>query len=581
MMARVRDARGRELLAWPGPSAPAWPSLLAALTPLAAVALLAAMGCAGSPPAAEEAAYVVVQVPAAEPVESWARTEDPDFPPGTRLVLARTGGGAPIVLSSGLDAAAWPAVSPDGTQVVFSGRQAPGEPWRPWLADLQGGSPRPLPSGPGSCTAPRWLAGGALVLRCAHPAPPSIRSRDEGAKVLSRTAADLARAAEQAGFPVAQGSAEGALFVLEPGAAAPQRITFDLRAQGAPEVLPDGRIVFGERFLIPVAERETFEEWTGLMEVQADGTAADRLHDRLLLPQLKLRPRWVGEGALAFIGVGAGQAASGRGALYEVSLRWPSAPSTPLRHDLSGSVVAVAAGPAGTLLLCLQPEGVPVHGVYLADRRPGSPLRLQLADPDHHAADAELLAPRPAPAGHLSAVQPGKAAWLYLLDAYLTAPGAGFSIHRGAVRKAILLGGEAIAPPPPLPEPEEFVSRTPPPPEPEPCPAAGGPTPGFVRHVLGEFLVHEDGSFLVQVPADTPLTLQLAGSGDELVREVGGWFWLRPNEKRGCIGCHEQPQRTPPNRPVQAFAHPPARLVPGAAGRTLALPVPERGEPDE
>ena len=27
-----------------------------------------------------------------------------------------------------------------------------------------------------------------------------------------------------------------------------------------------------------------------------------------------------------------------------------------------------------------------------------------------------------------------------------------------------------------------------------------------------------------------------------------GWIWLRPNERRGCIGCHEDHEMVPENR---------------------------------
>jgi hypothetical protein len=26
------------------------------------------------------------------------------------------------------------------------------------------------------------------------------------------------------------------------------------------------------------------------------------------------------------------------------------------------------------------------------------------------------------------------------------------------------------------------------------------------------------------------------------------WMWIRPNERRGCVGCHENHEQTPENR---------------------------------
>jgi len=31
------------------------------------------------------------------------------------------------------------------------------------------------------------------------------------------------------------------------------------------------------------------------------------------------------------------------------------------------------------------------------------------------------------------------------------------------------------------------------------------------------------------------------------------WFWVMPMERRGCIGCHEDRELTPPNRHVFAL----------------------------
>ncbi len=69
-----------------------------------------------------------------------------------------------------------------------------------------------------------------------------------------------------------------------------------------------------------------------------------------------------------------------------------------------------------------------------------------------------------------------------------------------------------------------------------------------------------DGSFNVEVPADTPLELQLLDE-DGLALRSCGWVWTRWKEARGCIGCHEDPERTPPNRMVQAVQRPAARLT--------------------
>jgi hypothetical protein len=69
-----------------------------------------------------------------------------------------------------------------------------------------------------------------------------------------------------------------------------------------------------------------------------------------------------------------------------------------------------------------------------------------------------------------------------------------------------------------------------------------------------------DGSFHVEVPADTPVELQLLDE-DGLALRSCAWIWTRWKEARGCIGCHEDPERTPPNRLAAAVQRPAARLT--------------------
>ncbi len=68
----------------------------------------------------------------------------------------------------------------------------------------------------------------------------------------------------------------------------------------------------------------------------------------------------------------------------------------------------------------------------------------------------------------------------------------------------------------------------------------------------GEAPVEADGSFFLEVPADQPLQLELLGPGGVLAADHSG-FWVRPNENRGCIGCHEDPELAPENRVALAL----------------------------
>ena len=60
--------------------------------------------------------------------------------------------------------------------------------------------------------------------------------------------------------------------------------------------------------------------------------------------------------------------------------------------------------------------------------------------------------------------------------------------------------------------------------------------------------VEEDGSFQLKIMADTPFRIRTLDEEDNVVRGPCSWLWLRPNERRGCIGCHEDPEMVPENK---------------------------------
>ncbi len=65
-----------------------------------------------------------------------------------------------------------------------------------------------------------------------------------------------------------------------------------------------------------------------------------------------------------------------------------------------------------------------------------------------------------------------------------------------------------------------------------------------ILHTDGEMAVvqvKEDGSFYLEVDADTPFRFETPNSQGETVRGPSDWIYLRPNERRACVGCHADP----------------------------------------
>lgn len=73
--------------------------------------------------------------------------------------------------------------------------------------------------------------------------------------------------------------------------------------------------------------------------------------------------------------------------------------------------------------------------------------------------------------------------------------------------------------------------------------------------------VEEDGSFQLKILADKPFRIRTIDEEGQTLRGPCSWLWLRPNERRGCVGCHEDPEVVPENRIPLAVKKPPV-LIP-------------------
>jgi hypothetical protein len=64
---------------------------------------------------------------------------------------------------------------------------------------------------------------------------------------------------------------------------------------------------------------------------------------------------------------------------------------------------------------------------------------------------------------------------------------------------------------------------------------------------LGVVQAEEDGSFYLKIIADQPFQIRALGKDGHVIQSCD-WIWLRPNERRGCVGCHEDHELVPENR---------------------------------
>jgi len=64
---------------------------------------------------------------------------------------------------------------------------------------------------------------------------------------------------------------------------------------------------------------------------------------------------------------------------------------------------------------------------------------------------------------------------------------------------------------------------------------------------LGVLEPEKDGSVYLKIIADKPFRIRSLDSHGNVIQECD-WLWLRPNERRGCVGCHEDHDLVPGNR---------------------------------
>ncbi len=80
---------------------------------------------------------------------------------------------------------------------------------------------------------------------------------------------------------------------------------------------------------------------------------------------------------------------------------------------------------------------------------------------------------------------------------------------------------------------------------------------------LGTVPLSPDGSFYIEVPANTPLSLQMVDAEGRSELNEMSWIFVRPGEQRSCVGCHQQRQAvsSPDSQLAAALQTPPLKLL--------------------
>lgn len=458
-----------------------------------------------------------------------------------RIVLAQLSDVAATqqIATKGFVCATDPAFSYDGTRLVFSGAKSEGEPLRIWELVVGAGEPREVVGVGGACVTPRYLPNGAVFF-----------------------ASDSAGEYEEHG-----GRLSFSLYVVEPGADRPSRLTFNPSSDFDPSLLPDGRIVFTS--WQHVGRRYWPRGITALMLINSDGTGLFPLTGNHRGPWLKRAATAFGEDQIAFIQADR-FAEFGAGTLVATDLNDAFSDYESLLDGARWQVSDVAALPEGGLIVSARPtdRSAATFGLY---RYAGGKMRLLYDDPQQHELAPAVGGKRPPPQQRISTVVPGTPfGYVAILNCYETDRTDQHPLPKGSIGSVRVIEGIPLRMDPSRSaEGAEFL--TVPGREDEPLVRPDSASGFIPARILGEVPPAADGSVWFKVPADRPLRIQLLDRDGFSIISERAWFWVRPNERRVCIGCHENRELAPNNVQPLAVRREPTDLTNPSTWETVTF----------
>lgn len=447
------------------------------------------------------------------------------LPDGSAVVRhdVRIGGAELRPLTSDFVSAGRADVSFDGRRILFVGKRTANERFRAWEMNADGSNVRLVSDCATDCLAAVYLSTiytldadvpvhqVALVSRPSDDVPPALyTSRLDGSRL--------------------------------------RRITFHPGGAFDPVPLSDGRLLFVAGIDPAAATPTPRAPRTALMTVFPDGTELFPFAALHAPPALRFAPCTISGDRVAFLESPAFTDGGSTRMLVVSRIRSLLEPKELLRAD--GCLIAsLRPADVGRMLASVVSSSNGTLDLYLSDENRAGDWTTLLESADAHELDPMLLASRTEPAGRSSVVRDDVSdGELFVLDAYLSDGSVAPLVERGRIHAIRVLAAEDA----------------------DPSATNGGDMSGPIRRderartsrivALGIVPVEPDGSFYARVPAQTPLRLETLDGSGHSITTMSSWFWVMPGERRGCIGCHEDRERTPPNRHPLALRRSPRAL---------------------
>ena len=445
-----------------------------------------------------------------------------DWFEGARVIVVSPDGNV-RVLSQGFHSACDPDVSFDGQRVLFAGKKERESRWRIWEISLDGQSLHPVSPENLEARSPIYVS---TLFTLDSPEPwftTVFVGREQTANELGRASAS-------------------SLYNVKLNGSELRRLTFNPNNNFDPFQMWDGRVIYS-------AERYPNQPGAsggrvGLYAIHVEGADMESYGGELG-GRIQHMGCSIERGLTVFV---ESEPANwdGAGQLACLEQRRPHVTYQRLSKDAAQVFLYPSAWRDNLVLVSRRSaKGKDTCGVFSfnTDTRQ---CELIFDSPDFHDVQAKLVKPRPRPDGHSTVVDTKlNTGIFYGLNCYDTDRRMAPHLQAGIVKRVRFIEG--------VPQ------------------SASAKSPPVLRRLVGEAPVETDGSFNVEVPVDTPLLLQtLDGRGLALAN--CGWIWVKPKEKRGCIGCHEDPERIPENEYVLALRRPSNLLtLPPAQRRSVSF----------
>ena len=491
----------------------------------ALVVLLSVVECRA---AALDVPMVVTQVPH-DPQEA-RREAGPnklvrtDWFKGARVVVVAPDGQS-RVLSAGFATACDPNVSFDAQHVLFAGKQNDQAHWRIWEIGFDGQGLRPVTPDDRDARSPIYVS--------------TLFTLDSPKPWFTLVYVGLETPGNEAGDAPAS-----SLYDIKLDGTEVRWLTFNPNNNLDPFQMWDGRVIYA-------AERYSNEPGAraghlGLCGISMEGTEAE-FYGGDQGRRIQHMPCATERGLVVF--VEADEAAfDGAGQLACVREQRPHLTYRRLTDDPSTLFLHPSPWRGNQLLVSRRPaDGCGTCGVFCFDPDTGR-CEPMFSTSDYDAVQAQALLAHARPDGRSTAVDPKETTGIfYALNCCDADERLRPHLEPGSFKRVRVIEGVVD-------------SRT------NVTNSLASPGPAVRRRLIGEAPIEADGSFNVEVPADTPILLQALDERG-LALSTCGWVWVKPKEARGCVGCHEDPELTPENRYVLALRRPSNRLLTAPAQR--------------